>query len=77
MDILGKGTPEEVGRALERRVLEDRVQAPLVVADKGGMGPMGLGPNTVEGSLDSSRVFKVYLQDKQKEIYLHFIHRNY
>lgn len=61
MGILGRGTPEEVGRVLERRVLEGKVLAPLVVVDKGGMGPTGLGPDMVEGFLGSSRVFKVYL----------------
>lgn len=67
MGILGRDTPEEVGRILEHRVLggrvlvlEGRVQAPSVAVDKGDMGLMGLGPNMVVGSLDSLEAFKVY-----------------
>lgn len=55
MDILGRGTPAEVGRALPK--------APLVVVDKVDKvdtGPTDLGLDMVEGSLDSSGSFKVH-----------------
>lgn len=64
MGILGKGTPEEVGRVLPW-VLEGRPQAPLVVVDKVGTGPSDQGPDTVEGSLGSSGTSRIYLRDKQ------------
>jgi hypothetical protein len=50
VDILDRGTSEEVGRAPR--------QAPLVVVDKVGMEPLGLGPDMLEGSLGSSGTCK-------------------
>ena len=63
MGILGRGTPEEVGR-VPPQVLEGRPQAPSVAVDKVGMEPSDRGLDTVEGSLGSSGTCRVHLRDR-------------
>jgi hypothetical protein len=70
VDILDRGTPEEVvGRAPP--------QAPLVVVDKVGMELLGLGLDMVEGSLGSSGTCKGHLRNKKNGNYLHLTYENH